>query len=1352
MNEQSTALKKRLECLGNRQRQLRFWSELTAAWTVAAFVGLVLAFVQRQNGWNSDLILLVIGFLAVCLAGAVLVRSSRRRIDLRQIARQVEARHPELEGRLLTAIQQEPRPEGELGYLQQRVIREAFQHSEQNDWAGVTPRSRVLIAQSAHFLSLVLLANVLMGLRVNHPTSFFARRADGEVTVSPGDTALERGSSLVVLTKFAGTLPPAVDLVLGQSPEPIKRVPLAKSLADPVFGGSVPEVDSNLVYHVEYAGKRTRDFKVKVFEYPRLERADAEINFPAYTGQPAKQVPDTRRVSAVEGSRVDLSMQLNKPVSRAQLVSRDKAQKVVPLQVETNRPVAALKELALESTRTYELQLVDAEGRTNKTPVQFVFEVVPNRPPEMRLTSPRGDIRPSPLEELSFDGTVWDDFGVDAYGLGYTVAGQDPKLITLGHGVPAKDKRTFHHTLKLEDLKLRADDLIAWFVWSEDMGPDGQPRRTSGDLFFGEVRPFEEIYREGQGGGQGQGGQQMDGNSPTAKLAELQKQIINATWKLQRQYGFTNGRQSSFLPENRRSAQSWSSAPRSNADVRRVSFLSPLTSQVAGQVSRDRNSTRSRDSKPLPRKTPVPGQPSYEDDVKVIRDALADALNQVEENSDGQQDTKSQALWGSAKKEMEKAMTLLDEAMKSPASLSGALSAEKAAYQALLKLQEHEFQVQRSRNQSQGGGSRDQQMQRQLEQLDFKQSDDRYETQRQAQPQQNPQRREDLQVMNRLQELARRQQDLNEKLKELQTALQEARTEKERQEIQRQLKRLQEDEQQLLADVDEMRQRMDREENQSRMSQQRQQLEQTREDVQKAAEQAGQGSPGQALASGIRAQRHLQEIREQMRKENANQFADDLREMRAQSRELERRQEDILNKLKSEHSSERKSLGDALDRDELQKELARQKQQATNLVERATQLSQQAEQPEPLLSRELYDTLRKFSQDTSKGVRTLQDALMNRGQMPRSLYERLKESKEPDSTKLMEITSEMLRQDLLTQAQESGQVAKGAIEEFKRGVERAAESVLGDDTEALRVAEEQLDRLAQEVQREMAQANGSSTNGAAAGNSQSGSRQLGSNEVAQAGQPGESRSANQNGQQGDPQQQSQPANAGQNGTQQGDKSQQPSDPQAGARGQQGGGQQGNQPGGQNSGQIADAQSANGQGVQRGDQRGEGQQRGNLAQRGGSRRAAVRNSLDGGGGGGEGADISGSLGRDLDRILDGELGTQAGPITGEGFTSWSDDLRDVEEMVEIPDLRNQVARVRERARLMRQEFKQDRKKPDWAVVQLEVMKPLAEVRDRISEELARRQSKEALVPIDRDPVPNRYSDLVRRYYEELGKER
>jgi hypothetical protein len=110
----------------------------------------------------------------------------------------------------------------------------------------------------------------------------------------------------------------------------------------------------------------------------------------------------------------------------------------------------------------------------------------------------------------------------------------------------------------------------------------------------------------------------------------------------------------------------------------------------------------------------------------------------------------------------------------------------------------------------------------------------------------------------------------------------------------------------------------------------------------------------------------------------------------------------------------------------------------------------------------------------------------------------------------------------------------------------------------------------------------------------------------------------------------------------------------------------------------------------------------------------------------------------------------GPITGDDFGAWADRLRDVEELVDQPALRDAVANARERARLMRQDFKRDLKKPDWAVVRLQVLQPLLEVRQRLGEELARRGSKDALVPIDRDPVPGRYSESVRRYYEELGK--
>jgi hypothetical protein len=111
-----------------------------------------------------------------------------------------------------------------------------------------------------------------------------------------------------------------------------------------------------------------------------------------------------------------------------------------------------------------------------------------------------------------------------------------------------------------------------------------------------------------------------------------------------------------------------------------------------------------------------------------------------------------------------------------------------------------------------------------------------------------------------------------------------------------------------------------------------------------------------------------------------------------------------------------------------------------------------------------------------------------------------------------------------------------------------------------------------------------------------------------------------------------------------------------------------------------------------------------------------------------------------------------PITGNGYGQWSDRLRDVEEIVDSPNLRNAVAAARESARLLRQDYTRNLRKPDWAVIQMQIVKPLMEVRDQISDELARRQSKDSLVPLDRDPVPNRYADSVRKYYEELGKDK
>ena len=90
------------------------------------------------------------------------------------------------------------------------------------------------------------------------------------------------------------------------------------------------------------------------------------------------------------------------------------------------------------------------------------------------------------------------------------------------------------------------------------------------------------------------------------------------------------------------------------------------------------------------------------------------------------------------------------------------------------------------------------------------------------------------------------------------------------------------------------------------------------------------------------------------------------------------------------------------------------------------------------------------------------------------------------------------------------------------------------------------------------------------------------------------------------------------------------------------------------------------------------------------------------------------------------------------------------MLPQQDLRDQMARVWDSVRAIRADSQRHGKEPQWDLVQNQVINPLVELRQRISERLAQLQSDKAMVAIDRDPVPDRFTELVRTYFENLGQ--
>ncbi len=1257
-------LQNRLAPVARRQQRLYLWQRLTVTWLGASLAGLGLLLMNKLWGWDPSIGAIVLSGMTI-LATLLFYRlSEKQRPDFGAIARHIEKHHPDLQALLLTAVEQRAETaDHKLNYLQERVINEALQHANQHQWIRAVSSRKLSLANYGRCGAIVIFAVVVSQL-FSHTSIVTTEPGQGwlsgegsyKLSVNPGDAEIESGAAVVITARFDDKVPAEATLLMGPSLDTLKRVRLTQILDDPVFGTLVPKVQEDLVYLIEYADRRSENYHLSVFTYPKLLRADATIAYPAYTNQPETTVKDTRRISVAEGSQVRLDFQLNKPVTSAQLIGKDGS--VLDLSFSPDGSTAGRVQIEPVESLRYELKLVDADGRSNRLPPRFTIDVHTNQPAQLKATFPNRDLRPSPLEELTLEAEATDDYGITEYGVSYTVSGRETERVVLALGDSTFEKVNIQHTLALETLNVEPDQLLTYYYWAKDTGADQKSREATSDMYFVEIRPFEEVFQESQSSQQEQerqNQQQNQNNNPSPnraneELIKLQKQIISATWNLKRQ------------------------------------------SDLARQTE------------------------TFTEDIGTIHESQAQVLQKAQAASAQAEDPETAQALARATGHVESALEQLANAKDkaSAAPLPGALNDEQGAYQEFLKLRRREHQVARARSSSQqsqsqsSANSSGQRSQQQLQQLELQQRENRYETERRAQLQneQTTNQRENLQVSNRLRELARRQTDVSEKLKELQSELRQA-DEQRQEELRRELKRLREEQQQLLRDMDELQERMNQPENRQRMADANRQLSQTRQNMQRAAEEMRQNQLSQAVTSTSRAQRELEQTRDEFRQQTSNQFADQMRQMRDQAQQLDRDEKDIAEQLREKIEAQHKTLADREEQDPLAEQIARQRESAKELIDQMRDVSEQSEATEPLLSRKLYETLRENQS----------------GDLDRSLG----------------ITGELVKRNFLPEAREMEKYAGQQIEELRQNVEDAAESILGSEQESLRQARRQLDDLIRQAQQEADAAQGFGQRsddpnrlGLYAQNQQDRNTIPPINPNAGDQDSQMQNRANQNR---DAQNRQSPNQNNQNSSEQ-NRSAQNQNPQQNRNSQTQNSQNRESPTGQTDPASPNDQNRNGQTNRQGqDPR--------------SQRSTDRNSQS----------PRRSL-RDPDRTArgtdrqferPGERGgdSAARPFTGEEYRQWSDRLRDVEEMLERPEWQDELARIRQRARELRTEVKRQSKEPQWDLVRNQIIKPMVDLHRRLGEELALLQSDEALVPIDRDPVPQRYSELVRSYYEKLA---
>ncbi len=1153
-------LRRELEPVVSRLRARRYHQRSAIAWA-AVFAAMLLAAgacVAVHAGIETTTGMLSGMFVAGAFAAHFWSRRAPK--EPRRAAAVVESGHPELAQTLKTAVELRPGDDGLYSFLQYRVLAEALGHARSNRWGRVRI-AREKLPLAAH-LGAAAMCFLLFALVLNMPRgeSGAIRLLPGtEITVTPGDVEVERGSAVVVTARFDGAVPDEATLVWSSPGGAGQRLGMARSLSDPVFATTLSAVGGDVVYQVAYRGDASEWFHLRVFERPELLRADATLDYPAYTGMVRRILEDVRRLSAVEGAAVEYRFRVNKPVRRA--VLRATSGDEIKLEPANDERTLLAARFVLAGSARYALHLEDDAGRANAWPDDIRIEAVANRPPVLKVRFPRGDQRVSALEEISIRAEASDDFGLLDYGIGFSVGAAEPEIVSLKSGDERAWQARFERMIALEQRGVAPDDLVTWFAWARDHGPDGEARQTNSDLFFGEVRPFDEIFREEAGGAQQsqRGGAGRQGE----ELLETQRQISLAIWNLRQ-------------------------SPTSGGQLK----------SDAGAIAEAQRRARLQ--------------------LQIIRDRLeADRARQAATVAD---------------EHMRKTLETLDFTGSSgnTDTLDEAWRTSQGAHQALLRLAPRETRVAQTRGgqSGQGGGNRNQ---RQLNQLRFRSNDDAYETESQAQALTSEEEREQMQTISRLRELARRQQDLNERLQELQTSLVAARDEAERERVQRELKRLEEEQRRMVADLDELRQRMNRNTGDRDA---RQQLDRTREDMRRSTESLESGAVSEALASGTRARESLDRVRDELRRDSSSQFADQLREARRDAREIADHQETIQRQLDALRG-EGRPLDDSEARNQLAGQLEENRGRLESLLDELRQVTQDAEGAEPGLHEQLYDLLRRNGQGAA--------------------------------SERIETAAAFLRRGFLEQAGEQQPAIQRSIDDLRDGIERAAESILGDEATTMRFAQNELEDLSRALGGDRARGGREENPYPESGDSES----------------PEAREPSLDG--------ARPSNASR-----------PSLAEAGeARGSRAAGGNsgaGGRPPGE--GDLADA---------------------------------LQSFIDEGNtGGGDGG------------------GAWNGPLTGGDFNDWSERLRTVESILELPGARERLAGARERAGELRQDYRRHGVPPQWSTVEQGIVAPLTEVRVWLRQELARREDPATLQPVDRDPVPEAYADAVKEYYESLGK--
>jgi len=798
-----------LESFKQRLKKLTLLQGIAATAVVLLVIALLGAWFTTASGFSAETVAAFRIILVLAVAAVIITRivNPMKELDA-NISSKLESRSEDFDGRIETYAQmkEENNPFREL------LAEDALKVSEKNPVDVIINKNDLNIAGAIGALAVVILVAMMVagpGLMNYSLRNLFAGWAFDDllppqsIVVTPGDQSVRRGANLRIMAAMEGFSPNEAVIHVREADGDWQEVSMVQSPAG--FEFTFFSMQQEIAYYISTTGLRSPEFTVQVVDVPGIESLELTYHYPEWTER-EPEVFSEGDIRTLPGTRIELTVTTTAALPGGELVLNDEGQ---PLVIEG---VQASTEFMVEDEGEYFIAAI-VGGEQVRLSDDYFIRLADDGKPVITFVRPGGDWNASNIEEVTARIEASDDFNLETLTLKYSVNGGEWESVSLAENI--RDI-TAEHIFMLEDIRVPEEEVIEsnvgqFTIITEEAATelaieedtqgyidliDGRdeaepPALSEGvplvpgdlisfyaegsdrnqtvrtDMFFIQIQNFQRRYSQSQLSGGGSGGA---GGGPQDEISNRQRQIITSTWNLIREQ-----------------------AEDTDAGQIQVnsSLLSELQTTLAEQATTLAQRTRARQ--------------------------LANQDDQIEQFVVN----------------MERAVQSMYPASERLAAieLDDAIAPAQEALQHLLRAEAvfNEFQVQ---NQQQGGGGggggRAQQDLAEMFELEMDLELNQYETGSNVSPQAQQAEQED--IMDQLDELARRQEQLANNLRN-----------------QQQLSEAQRYQQEMLRrQTEELQERLEQ------LQQQRQQLSRgsSPQQAENSPGQQGQGQPGQPGQDG----------------------------------------------------------------------------------------------------------------------------------------------------------------------------------------------------------------------------------------------------------------------------------------------------------------------------------------------------------------------------------------------------------------------------------------------------------------------------------------------------------------------